>query len=998
MRVEAEHDYQSAVREFVRIRDENKYQEAQSLGGRSFILVSALNEALLALNQSGQTTIATFLRSSYDRHGEQKQQNVDELKPYLPVFYVLLELDAGHLIHRFVERQVGKLPVLPHHLRSIFENQEAEDIPDRLYRCDLPDEFSKHQWRWCPLQFDWRMSQDLSSEHHIIPITTKTLVKSDLGVASQVERRSMLWSVEVPEQFVLKRLKKRVSSEETRGRHTHCRMVIKQFSSHDKPEFDEEKNLYNGIGEKNGIVKYYGWFANRAIDEEGDCRTYYSLVLEYGEEDLYSVFNNMNPPVTTTHIRLFWKRMADIAEGLAALQITPDQDDSRHVCYVWHGDIKPENILRVGGRLKLTDPGEAQMLPVRVGSLDPANKPTISGLGGTRTFGCVFSVAATYVALGKEGVKQYRELRKNAKRPYDEQHVPSDAFHDGTAVLTEVTDWHRYLRICLRMGDPYTSRILDLVDNEMLITPGDERINASAVNEEIMSIVADNNATLGPTEIPNSIEKFLSQISQEPAIGQDIPHVGPRSGRHMFEEGLLNSSWSLRFQRESQYSNFIGYDFPIATPDDKSAGNNHDHALQPEKSTVPQPVLHPDYEYAGADPFTIHQFETELKKRRTELVSLSFFGRKGLTLCGPRKSREDRLRNHFTNSDIIYLVDNASSMARYWNHARQVLDILVWCTLEYDDDGMELHFTNHDDNLQLKPKSKKKQKREHFTRRLDIAEPRLTDDVATDMSASLACILDRHLINYSSSSGMKRNLTVFILTDGLWERHRGNDTAVDDYITNFIQEIPDPGFDSGNRTGNSAEGKPRERPISVQFIRFGHYKDARDRLQRLDNDLKNREQLAGRACADMIDTEHAEGDVPKMLLGSFIEEFDNKIIQGPTSPDLPKPILAASPPQIPSPETSGLGSAYLRSHSSSVKGAANPHAHPQTCNDYYNFGSPAARRHYRRYTEASVIEFIDPLSKGALQQEMGDGFVAGIATSNAAQPRSSIPGSTSLAG
>lgn len=107
-------------------------------------------------------------------------------------------------------------------------------------------------------------------------------------------------------------------------------MVIKQFCSHYKPEFDEEKNLCNSIGEKNGIVKYYGWFANRAIDEEGEGRTYYNLVMEYGEEDLYSVFNNMNSPVTTPHIRLFWNRMAGLAEGLAALQITRDQDDSRH--------------------------------------------------------------------------------------------------------------------------------------------------------------------------------------------------------------------------------------------------------------------------------------------------------------------------------------------------------------------------------------------------------------------------------------------------------------------------------------------------------------------------------------------------------------------------------------------------------------------------------------------------------------------------------------------
>ncbi|KAK7914325.1 hypothetical protein PG985_012028 [Apiospora marii] len=950
MRVEAEQDYQSALREFIRIRDENKYQEAQSLGGRSFIQVSALNEALIAPDQSAKTnTITRLLLSSYDRLGESKQQVVEELKPYLPIFYVLLELDSGHLIHKFVERKVSKLPIWPHQLRSIFENQEPEG------RRDLPDEFFKYQWPWCPLQFDWRMSQDLGSEHHIIPIPTRSPVESDLGVGYQVGR------------------------------------------SHYKSEFDEEKNVYNSIGEKNGIVKYYGWFANRAIDEEGEGQTYYNLVLEHGEEDLYSIFNNMNPPVTTPNIGLFWNRIAGVAEGLAALQITRDQDDSRHVRYAWHGDIKPENILRVGGRLKLTDPGEAQMLPVRVDTLNPAQQPTILGLGGTRIFGCVFSVAATYVVLGKEGVKQYHELRRNAKRPFEEQYIPSDNFHDTRAVLTEVTDWHKYLRLCLRSGDPYTSRILDLVDNEMLITPGDKRINAVAVNGEILTIIADGNTTLGPTDIPNSIERFLSRLSQEHATSQEIPHAGPQSGRQMFEEGLLDAAWSLRFQRESQYSDFMEYDFPFATPNADPADNTHEHILQPAKFSVPEPLLYPESYYAGNDPFTIYQFEAELQKRRTELVSMSFFGRKGFSLCGPKKSREDRLRNHFTDRDIIYLVDNASSMARYWNHARQVLDILVWCTLEYDDDGLELHFTNHDDDLQLKPKSKRKQKREQFTRRLDLAEPRLTDELTTDMSASLACILERHLINHSSSTGMKRNLTVFVLTDGLWERHRDNNTAVDDYMTTFIQKIPDSDFDADKRTSDSAQEKPRERLISVQFIRFGHDKDARNRLLRLDNDLKNREQLVGRACADMIDTEHAEGDVPKMLLGSFIEEFDNKIIQGPTSPDLPRPIYAASPPQIPSPEPSRIGTAYPNSYSSSVRGTVNPKSHIQTYNENCTFGSPAVRRHYRRYTEASIIEFMDPLSKDILPQETGNGSVAGITTSDTAQRELSDPGSMGLA-
>lgn len=48
----------------------------------------------------------------------------------------------------------------------------------------------------------------------------------------------------------------------------------------------------------------------------------------------------------------------------------------------WHGDVKPENILSVGDRFKIADPGEAKMVKAEPGKIPSTKVP-----GGTRSFG-----------------------------------------------------------------------------------------------------------------------------------------------------------------------------------------------------------------------------------------------------------------------------------------------------------------------------------------------------------------------------------------------------------------------------------------------------------------------------------------------------------------------------------------------------------------------------------------------------------------------------------
>lgn len=188
-------------------------------------------------------------------------------------------------------------------------------------------------------------------------------------------------------------------------------------------------------------------------------------------------------------------------------------------------------------------------------------------------------------------------------------------------------------------------------------------------------------------------------------------------------------------------------------------------------------------------------------------------------------------------SNQIYLVDNASTMARFWNHATHVLKVMVWRSLGWDSDGMQLVFTTGEPELGLIPKNKK-QKPEDFVTKMNEARPTKDRQVNTDMKVSLASILEPHMRRYCEGDILKRGLTVLVLTDGLWGAN--NETDVDDYLANFIKtNKATRGWD-----GMSNEDQSRRRPIGVQFVRFGDYPQAILRLQRLDDQLKDRIELS----------------------------------------------------------------------------------------------------------------------------------------------------------
>ncbi|KAI1346723.1 hypothetical protein F5Y01DRAFT_264959 [Xylaria sp. FL0043] len=914
-------EYQSAIQFYHNVRDNNTLQEAEDIGGRPFILVDNVTHALMghkSQNYSEHGQISRLLEVAYRRFQyQQPLQKSYQILDRLPIFYTLLDLDFGHEINKFFEDEISKLPIEISKLKEL--------LPVKRY-ADLAERFYKQQWRWCAMRFEWKMSRRVHSHEHIVPITARTKIEPTRdGLLPKTDRKASLWVVEVPTSFVDRQIEQKLGLSDDdddnhvdTGSEARYRFVVKRFSEGRKHEFENEQKIYNTIGEKEGIVQYIGWYTHceKALNT-GTETTYYNLVLELGDQDLYSAFQKENPPITFSEIQVFWKSMFNVADALASIQILRR---GIYTTYLWHGDIKPENILDVKGRFKLADPGEARVKTVSVSYNGEA--PKVQVLGGTRSFaapekftyrperveepevtqgsdiwslGCVFSVAATYVALGKEGVKQYRLLRLNAIESLGIG--IGDPFHDKEKVLEAVTHWHKYLRNAIRKDDCYTAKILDLIDDRMLITPGEERISSTALSRELTSI--DEKATPPINSFPLYIAEFIDNVthSSKGSISEleDVPRTISNSGTELFMEKLLYPS------RRSEGRPFSRLLQPSREDRLLGIGSGLDHSKVadiPERvsgffteaqcamtalasgaqETPPKPPEDP--------PTTFWEVEADILEfhARNKNYVNHYFKKRHSVYGKSLGGKEDLLEKNLKNRDLVYLVDNASSMRSFWRHATYVLRVLVMRSLGYDDNGMELRFTNElDEKWRLSPK--KKQSKEDFLKKMNDADPnkRKKEISKTDMSASLSLILEDHLRKNSDGDKLKRHLTILVLTDGLWEKNKEYD--VDNYLITFIKKIPEEAWEpetplEASTTSNRPPSRPR--PISIQFVRFGHHPKAVIRLDRLDNHLRNRPELVGTSIPDIIDTEDANMDVYKMFLGSIIEDFDNKAIQGAT--------------------------------------------------------------------------------------------------------------------
>ncbi|KAK7444685.1 hypothetical protein Landi51_08497 [Colletotrichum acutatum] len=911
-------EYRTALEEFRVIREDER---RLSKCGGEFIIVGNVTRRLEESSPSCHSRFKNDLDRLCQLHSLRRNSmqpptmRLEDLKGYHCVFYILIDIGAPSQIDLFRENGLSdnKLPIDMTTLKDKIRERHNDDFLGKFYKAQLA---------WCPVQFELGMREKYWDR--IMPILEKTEIKPHRDGRGPRKNTASLYSIEVPEEMVGMKLQKKMASarfkrQGDRSPGFRYRFALKQFEFDKIDHFHNEARMFDHLRDKDGMIQYIGWYQSLETDNEGAQREYHYIILELGDSDLYTAIRTLEPPVSPKEILGFWTAMSGISEALASIYK-----------------------LKLGGvnyytRYKLADPGEAYIqlsngenrrqsarvtggtrtygAPEKAAYLDGRSlqEPLITQTSDVWSLGCVFSIAATYVVLGPQGVLIYDRIRRAGI--LEKTGDVSDTFHHDDKVLSEVTEWHRYLRAVARKTDAYTADVLDMVDQYMLVAAPDKRFTAVQVRDWFKRRLEQS---LIPTrEVPSRIEDLLQDIELEVELDYE-----QHSGIKRLDSNMVPKRPASRNAQASTEPDFKSQkellDQGIRPTAHRSA---RDSPPKPPTLTIDvtsdrtswtpkYPVAHDSHAYhagsfggqhlhtqsvVGHDtsqtpipraPVTMWKVMGVLEEhghgRSRSLVKFGSFGRKKkMSVKGKAAWKtasltehlNERLEKEFENRDIVYLVDNGTSMREHWDQATFILGGLVWRSLGYDENGMELCFTNPDTNPAAHIRESPKQEVETFTEAMKLAKPSSNDKmpVETMIVPELARIIN----DYSRAMISKRRpkkKTIIVLTDGVWNgMHIPN--TLDEHLKAVFQLLRDLHKDLPLRNSPHNQGQEdieKIRPITIQFVRFGTNELGKERLRHLDDDLTNY------GCPDLIDTEPADGDVYKMFLGSLCDDIDRQ--------------------------------------------------------------------------------------------------------------------------
>ncbi|KAK0729524.1 hypothetical protein B0H67DRAFT_638129 [Lasiosphaeris hirsuta] len=855
-----------------------KFYERKSADGRKFILVESLTKALQARYPDVHSTLYHVMREAHEKlSAEPPDISPTRIAAMCRILFILLELGHLALLPLFRRLEDNDLPLREDELLTKLDKDELEDRLGDSYSAFF-DRWREAQTAWCPFVF--KLGPELDEKlhpHRIIPFYAKEPIQP-YGIGQEPsDDRARLYKVYIPAELViasgldnsllLQDGSADAHQSSSTSQHSFWRFALKEFPESLKQSFEKEVKTFRALGAQSGMIQYYGCYVSTADPDQPT----YNILLEYADFDLNGAISEEEPPVLPDEVRSFYESMNEVAATLTNIH---HLDIAGRKYDFWHGDIKPENILRVEDHFKLADPGDSW---IQLAPEDGKAQAKAEVYGGTRTYaapekaqwldvgdtatlpdkvlqnsdvwslGCVFSIAATYVVLGKQGVKQYDAIRRHAHAKLNTGLI-QDIFHDNDKVLDVVKDWHEYLRISARRADGLTAAILDMVDNHMLVVPAVQRWEAKQVSEHCSELI--RNLESQDKEVPKFIESFLQELDLKAEIDQEseggINRLDSDMARRHFQREQRTEASTItrsRFKSEARL---------LSTKIKPTAQRSvHRGALleslrlnsKPSESLPTFAPLHeteqaPDPTAATAlssalEPLTAFQVIDELEKLEKSKTLGGLIGFRDRRKSVKGKINEDLLLPHYLHRDIIFVVDNGSTMAKHWREASFLLEVLVWRVLGYDSDGIELYFTDMETTISVEPG--KRQGVQDFVDAMTKARPRTIHKLKTKLRPRL----NKIMATYGDKK--RKPTTVLILTDGAWEGLPYEDD-VGQWITENLCGLAgqDPKAlqsptQKPSTIGDWQANFEETRPITFQFIAFGNHPEGIARMKRLDD-------------------------------------------------------------------------------------------------------------------------------------------------------------------
>ncbi|KAG8156623.1 hypothetical protein KVR01_013574 [Diaporthe batatas] len=896
----------------------------------------------------------------------------DELTNLPILFAILLDdrIKHGHLIHCFKKHIAddSRLMFDEHfdRLRDILMEEKEMKVPVKT----LLEDFKKVRPEYCPMIIGIFKDVHLI-DGAILPFCKRVPINKKGGTAN-VEQYM------VQEDLVAEKL--RVELEGSRKRvdgFGECYSIaVKSYNPTETDAYRLEVDAFEALSEIPGVIKFLGEY-NRRRTFRGSPSLAHHIILEFGEHDLDEFLADNFPPILYTEIKGFWNSLFKVADTLERLH--ESQYDERTLSG-WHGDIKPDNILRVNGEFKLADFGFTQF-KVR-SDRDPDPKTHLDGLTksfgapeirttgqgdgytqkiDTWSFGCVLSSVATWVILGQQAYDHYPEIRTAAikelkeKRKTDQSiHAPDadDAFHDGVNVLPAVSQWHDLLRNSIRKSDSISGRIIDLIEEGMLVGDVKKRFKVKEMHQKLRDVLssaeADHQAALESADPHHALKRLSPQMlkvllsldkespaspttagearstpltKQGPATGQGGSlSVTNRNDRVRKSERLDKNVRAKVAFREQALMSELRIEESIIVGDEQEASHQASVPGQINKpagqrkgkqpttpsiritNTVTEatPIFPPATENQQTDTKPPQLLVEKRHKPQTgmpatpsiyrEYDELEKQYRKFSVRVGLSSPVKDRqLEKHIHNRDIKFVVDNARTMSDKWGQVEIVLLVLAMKIGRLDKDGIDLVYTIGEHGKLKNVKGTDIHGR--FKKSMGDVGNSINHTDRTSMRQTLGTIFSEYLENPG------KRMTLIILTDGAWEGSR-TDNDVEQLIVDFVGKL------------EQQRGSMEQRWFSIQFVWFGEEDTAAiSRLKSLDDNMKERFHIE-----DIIDSKpwyHEPTD--ELIRGSIeegVDEEDGATATGHQAPSLPGSTLGHN-----------LADIQKRPSSSSLKGS-----------------------------------------------------------------------------
>ncbi|KAF2726702.1 hypothetical protein EJ04DRAFT_173330 [Polyplosphaeria fusca] len=848
--------------------------------------------------------------------------------PCAVVFSILLEIGLGHIIHKVAQEDIvdQSIPMSLADLKEHFQNIDKSEGVAYAKR------FNEAQWKYRPLTFRWDVYKECPEQRIIPICRKQEIGRGGQArvyqIAVQADYVAERLQQNLPNddsffmddefgpcyQFALK---------------TFEEANIAYFND-EKAAFDALKSNKGmirylasyGHRETRKVEKNNGESTDKTVTTK-------HILLEYGRFDLMKIFMYRLSPVISDEIETFWTSLIQIADALKGIhKIKTKNGDFAG----WHNDIKPGNIIVVDGEYKLADPGFAKFQKSLETDRDaapkilqdgmtqsyaapecfasvPSARPEVTQSVDIWSVGCVLSMAATWVVLGFQGVYQFKIVRQKAVENFrnSAQHSsertiePGDFFHNGVDLLPEVKQWHQYVRSAARHTDYITRDILDFVEKNLLVPKN--RMPAEKLYKGLQDVLLNCHKEFIPHDLEQLMETLGAIDEEAPSTpsGAHATQATPYSVRRKEKKPKMDNlevpdllKTAARFESVTKMTarrspRLVPQDPP--PPRVSGAGGFSNPSMvapQPHPGQYPaftngyhQPMLNQPPAIAltqapgqGPVPQQLLQRTSTFRTQRAQ----DFNSPEPQSVIQAREEFRDSrwftkptdavLKAHFDKRDIVFLVDNSSSMAPYWEEATYVLETLVMKASPFDKNGMDLFFTlGPSENNLLNEKSESA-----FRKKMLLSRPhKRHHKLVTDMVRPIESIFDKYFndIDERKRKGKKpkEQLTLIILTDGMWEGMSSSD-EVYKYVQTLLKKL-----EKRDILGY------KKRPVSIEFVQFGDDDNATERLRALDDDM----EFKGHK--DIIDHEQFSitGDVRKMLLGSFVPMMD-KLNHHPESP------------------------------------------------------------------------------------------------------------------